>query len=257
MQHDISELLNNWHFDPHEINVRVIEGLDQKPKIQLRIEMGIIQMERDGRPDGERPYGAESVLDHLESAVKVGEPMILSQEVIEELYREGMQYYRRYLAFFHLEWFDFLVRDTDRNLRLLAFVREHARRKRDRWRFDQFRPYLLMMNARGRAGLALGRGDSTAARTEVFAGIERIEQFLAEYGRTEDSIECREIDMLRRLAEEIQAAEHVALTDHDSSDYLKEQLHNAIEQEDYERAAQLRDRIHALEKHVAHPSKDE
>ena len=40
--------------------------------------------------------------------------------------REGVQYYHRYLAAFHLQRYDLVVRDTERNLRLFAFVVRHA-----------------------------------------------------------------------------------------------------------------------------------
>ena len=40
--------------------------------------------------------------------------------------REGVQYYHRYLAAFHLQRYDLVARDTARNLRLFAFVVKHA-----------------------------------------------------------------------------------------------------------------------------------
>jgi hypothetical protein len=245
MADDISPLLRDWEYDPHELNVRVVVGEDGQPKIQLRVELGILQMERDGRPDGERPFDSESLLDHLSAAADEDPEFELSSDDLEGLYREGLQYYRRYLAFFHLNWYDLLVRDTDRNLRLLDFVRKHAKKKKEKWRLDQFRPYLLMMNARGRAMSLLEDGKREEAAAAAAEGSRRIEEFLADYGRTPEDTECRELDMLRRLQVEI-GSEMIIEKPASPMNVLEERLRQAVAREDYEQAASLRDRIRQM-----------
>ena len=42
---------------------------------------------------------------------------------------------------FHLQRHDLVIRDTERNLRLFAFVVRHATRQREKLQFDQYRPY--------------------------------------------------------------------------------------------------------------------
>jgi len=247
MGQDISGLLKDWPYDPHELTVRVVVGEDKQPKIQLRVELGILQMERDGRPDGERPYDSESLLDYLtEAAAQQGEDFELSPDDLEGLYREGLMYYRRYLAFFHLDWYDLLVRDTDRNLRLLAFVRQHAKRKKDRWRLDQFRPYLLMMNARGRALSLVEKNEREAAVQAVEEGCRRIEEFLADYHRTPEDTECRELDLLKRLMVEISADAILDPKARSPRSVLEQRLREAVAREDYEQAAYFRDRLRTL-----------
>ena len=66
---DLSPLLDSWPFEPGTINVRVIEGVDLLPKIQVRLDLGVIQMNIDGRPDGQRPHGFASLLEYLETRV--------------------------------------------------------------------------------------------------------------------------------------------------------------------------------------------
>ena len=61
---DISRVLREWTFDATKVNVRRILGEDGKEKIQLRLDLGVLQMEVDGRPDGKRPFGQESLLDY-------------------------------------------------------------------------------------------------------------------------------------------------------------------------------------------------
>ena len=65
--YDLSSVLGEWPFEPGTINVRVIRGIDQLPKIQVRLDLGIIQMNIDGRPDGLRPHGFSSLLEYYEA----------------------------------------------------------------------------------------------------------------------------------------------------------------------------------------------
>ena len=55
-----------WPFEPDEVLVRIIPGDDGRSKVQLRVDLGMLQMEMDGRPDGFRPEGFESWLDYYE-----------------------------------------------------------------------------------------------------------------------------------------------------------------------------------------------
>ena len=66
MSKDITNLLNEWMYEPDEVMVRIVPGEDGRSKIQLRVDLGLLQMEMDGRPDGVRPEGCESWLDYYE-----------------------------------------------------------------------------------------------------------------------------------------------------------------------------------------------
>ena len=159
MSQDIEGILDGWEYEPDGLQVRIITGDDGTKKIQMRIDLGLIQMELDGRPDGQRPDGFPSLLDSYEAKAKEalakGTTFSLSSEDCSLLMREGMQYYHRYLSAFHLERYDLVERDTDRNLRLFAFVARHAARQRDKIEFDQYRPYVQMMRTRACASQAL------------------------------------------------------------------------------------------------------
>ncbi len=56
MSKDIAVILNGWDYNPDEVTVRRILGLDGRVKIQMRLDLGILQMEVDGRPDGQHPH---------------------------------------------------------------------------------------------------------------------------------------------------------------------------------------------------------
>ena len=66
MSNDLSKVLGEWQFRPDEVLVRIVPGDDGRGKVQLRVDLGILQMEMDGRPDGHRPEGFESWLDYYE-----------------------------------------------------------------------------------------------------------------------------------------------------------------------------------------------
>jgi hypothetical protein len=67
LSQDISPLLDEWPFEPGRINVRLIQGTDGEPRIQVRLDLGLIQMHLEGRPDGRRPNGFPSLLEYFEN----------------------------------------------------------------------------------------------------------------------------------------------------------------------------------------------
>jgi hypothetical protein len=239
---DITPILAGWEYDTDELQVRIVAGADGRDKIQMRIDLGLIQMEVTGRPDGTRPGGFESLLEAFEArASEADGDFKLDRDDCAALMREGVQYYHRYLAAFHLQRFDLVARDTARNLRLFAFVVKHAARQRDRVQFDQYRPYVTMMHARARASQALARKDYDTALKRVDEGIAGIRQFLRDYEQTEQEVECAELGFLFRLRREIEADRPVGPVER-----LEQQLALAVELEDYEEAARIRDQIRRL-----------
>jgi len=123
MSSDLHSILGDWPHETGKIKVRKIVGLDGREKLQLRIDLGVLQMEMTGRPDGVRPHGCESLLEYHQvragRAVQRGENYELTLEQCAELQQEGIQYYHRYLSLFQINDFPGVVRDTQRNLDLL------------------------------------------------------------------------------------------------------------------------------------------
>jgi hypothetical protein len=211
----------------------------------MRIDLGILQMELSGRPDGQRPHGFESLLDYYEArqrgAAVAGKEFALDHGACTKLMREGLQYYHRYLSAFHLQKYDLVSRDTERNLRLFAFAVQHASRQRDKIDFDQYRPYVTMMRARALALQALTRGDFSRTLKEIDEGISRIRQFLREYHQEDHETECAELGFLIRWRREVEQDRPTGPVER-----LEQQLELAISLEDYEEAARLRDQIKQL-----------
>ena len=249
MSEDIQHILKNWSYDPaKDLTVRLINGDDGTPKIQMRIDMGIIQMELDGNPAGENPEGFESWLEYYENERKqyesgsVNDYYSLSSEDFQKLRREGVQYYYRYLSLMELEDFERVVRDTDRNLRLFSFVKKYAASEMDRWALDQFRPYVIMINTRAKASLALRENSASGIEkaVEFFDyGIGRIIKYYKEYGLSSEIDNSIELSVLKALKSEFLSK---------SPDTLQEKLQKAIREERFEDAALIRDKISVKKK---------
>src|SRR5271155_2210128 len=106
MNLDLDNILGDWPHEPGQIKVRKILGNDGREKLQLRIDLGLIQMDVAGRPDGQRPHDSESLLAYHMARARMregdGKNFALTAEDCGELQQEGIQYYHRYISFFQL-----------------------------------------------------------------------------------------------------------------------------------------------------------
>ena len=92
--HHLDGLFKDWPYDPRSISVRLTEGHDGRKVIQMRIELGVLQLETAGRPDGERPEGSDTFFDHLlQTEIAQGDEFELSDEQCFECDREFVQFY--------------------------------------------------------------------------------------------------------------------------------------------------------------------
>ena len=248
MSFDLSDLLRDWPFEPGQLQVRKIVGSDGRDKLQLRLDMGVLQMEMTGRPDGQEPHGVDSELEYqVERAKEKGDDFELTAEEIGELQAEGVQYYHRYLALFQLGDWTSVIRDTKRNLEMFNFVAKHAPDEDAASLVQQFRPYVLMMNTRAKANLALEKSDVESAIGLVEKGVAKIEKFLKDSPRDEaaggSETENAEVVSLREWLEELRKVKPMTPVEK-----LRQEMEQAVEAEKYERAAELRDAIRDMQR---------
>lgn len=246
MGQDITGILNDWPFKPSRVNVRRIVGDDGQEKIQMRLDLGLLQMVLTGRPDGQRPHGQESLLEYYELKLQqykvahdgddVG--FELDDSACANLRAEGLMYYHRYLAQFVLEDFGSVERDTRRNLRMFDFCNRFGKEESDRFALEQYRPYVLMMHARGIAYVALTDNRVRAAIEAVKDGILKIESFYRRMGHDEAIEHCGQIALLRLLCKDIEAKIPV-----DPLSKLRTKLAQAVSEERYEDAAAIKVQI--------------
>ncbi|BCM93083.1 hypothetical protein IAD21_04971 [Abditibacteriota bacterium] len=248
MSKDLAVLLQGWDYNPNEVTVRRIVGADGREKIQMRLDLGVLQMEISGRPDGKRPHGFESLLEYqlaqkesAESGSAEWNDWTLDSEACADLKQEAMQYYYRYLSLFHLGDYHEVIRDTGRNITVFDLIRDYAEDESDRMSLEQFRPYVLMMNARARACLSLEDKRYDRAMEIIEDGIESIRDFFRDVEREDLAESCREIQFLEEWRERIE--NNRPLT---AADRIRRELSIAVASEDYERAAELRDQLRAI-----------
>jgi hypothetical protein len=246
---DLRDWLSDWQYDP-ENTARIMHGSDGREIMQVRTPLGIEQFELQGRPDGLRPHNADTALEfyqaklaRMESQGK-SDSFSLNPTECAELFEEGVLFYFRYLHLFQLRDWNRVIRDTSRNLSLFDFVHEHARREQDRNHLEQWRPYLLRMHTvaramvewdAGRHATAIEIARKTIATLDSLSDMEN-ETFQVERQRSREALE----DLLKQI-EKTQPVSELEL--------LERELHKAVETEQFERAASLRDRIRSLRTH--------
>jgi hypothetical protein len=205
------------------------------------------QYEMDGRPDAERPHGMESALEfhqrRLEEAKIAGKEreFALSESDCAELFNEGTLYYFRYVRLFQLREWARTIRDTARNLRAFDFVNAHASREEDRQFLEKWRPYILRVNACAGAMMAIDHREHHKALRIANEGIEKIEALPELDDETFHFERDRSLTALRELAAQIQKNRPRS-----EMEQLEEQLRRAIQKQEFERAAQLRDKLREL-----------
>jgi UvrB/uvrC motif len=245
MSYDLTQLLHEWPYQSGQLAVRIVEGEDNAPKIQMRLDLGLIQMEMDGRPDGQRVEGFESYLDLIESTIDESsmqnappDSFELSPEDCKKLREEAVQYYQRYVALFVLEEFDGVVRDTSRNLRVLDLCHDYAADDNDRLAIEQFRPYIIMMRARALAVQAIGAREPKAAMLYLDRALVAIKSHMSEQGLQDQFEDSSEVQLLQGMRDAL-----VPKLPLSPKAELRNRLRQAIEHENYELAAILRDEL--------------
>jgi len=250
MDFDISHLLEKWDYQPGQVVVRKFKGKDGQQKIQLRVDLGLLQMNAEGRPDGKQPFGQPSLFDfyqtklykHLSAHDGSDEEFKLKTEDCSRLQLEALQYHHRYICLLQLAEYAGVIRDAERNLAVFNFVGKHADSEELAWSLKQFQPQLLMILTRARAMQSLESNDYGVAIEQVEQGLEDIRNFYREHSRSEMIEQSGEVQSLESWLGEIRANKPLS-----AREKLERALSEAVKREDYEKAARVRDALRDLE----------
>jgi hypothetical protein len=234
---DIDQILQTWAYTPGAISARKLRTDSGREVVQMRIEMGVLQMEVDGRPDGTHPEGAATYLDYLiqQNAASDG-PLVLSEEQCVELDCEFVQYYHRRMCWLALRDFGLAVVDADHTLAMMDFAAAHSPDSQWTLGHEQYRPFVLFHRTQAAALTALERTGADSAIEEINRGLQQLRGIFREAEAEEQFDADEQVAQLVRLKEWLREEYHVGQT-------LEEQLAEAVAAEQYERAAQLRDQI--------------
>ena len=234
---DIDTLLKNWDFQPGEVNARLVKARNGREVLQMRVDMGLLQMETDLRPDGLRPHGAETYYDYLVSEViREGGSFRLSKEQCSEADREFVQYYHRRLCWLSLREYRRAAKDADHSLAFMDFVREHSPDEEWTLSHEQYRPFVLFHRVQAASLAALQESGPEAAISEINRGLGQFRDLFARYDAVEQYDEDELVKRLLEMRESVRQRYEVGRT-------LDEQLAEAIQAENYELAATIRDKM--------------
>ncbi len=256
---DLDELTTGWECPPGELRARVIVGRDGEEMLQLRVDLGVMQMELEGRPDGLRYRGLPSTREYIEHELRVGGEQ-LSEEDWEELERELLQANYRRMAYsavadeaLHADSEDDARRYIEHALNdishCLANLRLMDREPTMAGGYPALRPTLVFDQARLAAQLQIVEGQFEDAVEQAEQGVQGLDTLLTELGYDEEQ---REQDPGIRY---LQGLSRQLRTEYGITRTLVEQLEEALEDEDYETAAGLRDQLERRKRKL--PPQDE
>ena len=254
---DLTPIFDEWRYHPSDEskNVRCIRGHDGHLKIQVRVRCGVFQWEYEGRPDGTTPYGYTSLADfyrarteELERREGTADSLRLTKAQVEEISEEIMDYYQRRILFFRLGEYERARNDAQHNLDLMDVIRDHADDPELIAQHEKWRAFVTMDRTRAESLVLCQRGSYADAVRRIDEGIGEIGQVFHSSGR-DDFIELsQEIAALKDLQLQLRENYGIPLTREEILENLREEQAKAIADEDYERAARLRDEISQFER---------
>lgn len=234
----LDHLFASWPYEFGEVVARKVRGADGRPLVQLRIDMGVLQMEATGRPDGVQFSGHPTYFDYMKSLeLSEGIDFELDESRCVQIDREFVQFYHRRIAWLSLGDFDRAVSDSDHTLAMMDFSTQHAPHSEWAEMHEQYRPFVLFHRTQAAALGAIERLDPEVAVVELEDGIALIEEAYQLQGigiqeLTDDEFIGRLRDMKHALEQQ-----------YEIEPPLRKQLDEAIAREQYELAAELRDKI--------------
>jgi hypothetical protein len=245
---DIDDVLRNWPYSAEEVRVRTVKASEGREVLQMRVELGVLQLETTNRPDGQRPGGFDTYLDQLLAEELHGgesgeRPAELTDEQCVEIDREFMQFYHRRICWLQLGEYARAVDDADHTLALMDFVKRHS--PNEEWTFshEKYRPLVLFHRTHAAARAVLdGPTGAEGAISEINTGLQRIRDFFDADERFAE-VEFDKLDFVEQLLE----LRETLRTEFKVGKTLDERLNDAIANEQYEEAAKLRDELRQRE----------
>ncbi len=233
----LDRLLTDWPFASGQILVRQIQGADGRELMQMRVDMGIIQMEITGRPDGAQFEGSDTYYDYLASlSFAEGESFQLDEDRCVEVDREFYQFYHRRICWLTLKRYAEAAKDAQHTLSLMDFSSAYAPDVEWALLHEQYRPFVMFHKIQALALIQLEGSSPETALQVIDQGLKDLANVFEKHDATEHFEEDAFVIKLTEMRSSVK--EHYKL-----GPTLIEQLAEAIADEQYELAAKLRDRI--------------
>src|SRR5262245_25549275 len=218
----------------------MVQARDGRQVLQLRGDLGLLQLETTGKPDGTEPEGFPTYYDFLQdrarAAKKRDKTFTLNEEQCLEADREFVQFYHRRVCWLALRNYARAIEDADHTLAFMDLVRDHSPNEEYTQAHEQYRGFVIIQLTQAAAALRVEANDPEGAIDEVRNGLERMRTFFAAYEAEEQMEEDGMVQHLRKIEQSLRDEHGITAT-------LREQLDRAVANEDYEQAARLRDAL--------------
>lgn len=234
----IDDILRDWGYEPHSLSVRLVAGDDGRDLIQMRIDMGVLQIETTGKPDGQQPEGFDTYLDYVRYLGEETDESdwTLDEDQCMEIDREFVQFYHRRVCWLKLQRFEDAVEDADHTLQLMDFCQQHSPDESWTMSHEQYRPFVVFHRTQAAAFGRIAKDEHEFAIQELNQGLDEIRRLYEEFEVEEQFDDDELVHRLIELRESLREQYEVGAT-------LEEQLREAVEKEEYELAARLRDEM--------------
>lgn len=243
---DLDEIIGDWECPDGELCARLVHSSDGTAHLQLRVDLGLLQMRLADRPDGTRYCGAATAIEYAAREIRRGGDVReldwneLAREVAQLNFRRlglasvAEQALRRQDDRTAIEYLTQALRDIDlcfAGVQLmeeaLGSAGEHGRLK----------PTLVFNRARLGAQLGVASGNYEDAIEATDRGADELDALLSGAGvEPEQRSEDPGIVYLRELSQRLRTDYNIPLT-------LRERLEAAIAADDFETAAELHEEL--------------
>jgi UvrB/uvrC motif len=232
------------------VQARLAQARNGRQIIQMRVDLGVLQIETTGRPDGQRPHGCPSYFEYLQQQARVadraGQTFALTEEQCQEADREFVQFYHRRICWLALRNYARAVADADHTLAFMNFVRDHSPSDEYRDAHERYRGFVHFHRTQAAAALAAEENDPERAIDQIRDGVKALREFFLAYMdemSEDEEVKFDEkfeedgmVQQLRKMEESLRKLHNIDAT-------LREKLEEAVANEQYELAARLRDKL--------------
>ncbi|MCH2142668.1 MAG: UvrB/UvrC motif-containing protein [Phycisphaerales bacterium] len=217
---DLSTIFSQWPLGPDQEVLRLVDLGDGRQVIHVRIEMGLVQLEIDGRPDG------------LPSVFTTSQT-IVDQDTAERLMHEASLHDYRGHLLLTLGCHAAALRDAEHVIRCAKAAIGVAATSA----LDDARRRGFTLRARAAAEAAIATGRKDLAREAISRGLTD----LAELADQDQYETCNEVMLLRGMRDVL-----TPQLPSSQREELRQRLRDAVERENYELAAILRNELRQL-----------
>jgi hypothetical protein len=225
---DLDNLLRDFPYESGRVNARLVKAEDGREVIQVRVELGVLQMECVGRPDG-RPCVAVGGTSRREKALSIQTAAMLRLEMV--------QFQQRAIAFMVLGDHRRALADAETVLEGAAVLERCAPVSEGEWALSA-RFSAVVLRTRAAAAMLASSGRAREAGSVIDAGLEMLRDAAERSGIGEHFDHLSDATALRMLRDTL-----VPQLPPAQRSELESRLRAAVLSENYELAAILRDEL--------------